>query len=158
MSDLAVAADDAHFANYQMRIGFAGFAPHIAMMALLTLGPKRYREWYVMGRAISAEKALEWGVVNEIVPKEKLEERALQWARAVAAHSTDGLMIGKTVTHVLYDLLGMHGSFTASNIAHPLFTNVKWREDEFNFLKVRSEKGAGEAFRLREEIWGKQGF
>ena len=158
MSDLAVAAEDARFANYQMRIGFAGFPPHIAMMSFLTLGPKRYREWYLTGRAITAQKALEWGVINEVVPREKLEKRTLQWARAVASHSADGLMIGKTVEHVLFDLLGMHGSFTASNLAHPLFTNTKWRDDEFNFLKVRSEKGAAEAFRLREEIWGKEGF
>lgn len=158
MSDLAVAAETARFANYQMRIGFAGFAPHIAMMSLLTLGPKRYREWYVTGREISAEKAMEWGVINEVVPDDELEERTLQWARAVASHSTDGLMIGKTVTHVLYDLLGMHGSFTASNLAHPLFTNVKWRDDEFNFLKVRVDEGTREAFRLREKIWSDQGF
>jgi len=158
MSDLALAAEDAQFANYQMRIGFAGFPPYIAMMAFLTLGPKRYREWYLTGRTISAEKALEWGVVNEVVPREKLEERTLQWAETIASHSTDGLMIGKTMTHILFDLLGMHGSFTASNIAHPLFTNVKWRDDEFNFLKVRSEEGASEAFRRREDIWGKYGF
>jgi enoyl-CoA hydratase len=87
-----------------------------------------------------------------------LEKRTLQWAKAVSAHSTDGLMIGKTMIHILYDLLGMHGAFTASNLAHPLFTNMKWRDDEFNFLKVRSEKGAREAFRLREEIWSKEGF
>jgi len=157
-SDLTVAADTAQIANLQMRIGFGGFQPATTMMSLLTLGPKRHREWLLTGRTISAKEALEWGLINEVVPEDELEERTLQWARAVAAHSTDGLMIGKVVTHMMYDLLGMHGSFTATQLAHPLFTNLKWRDDEFNFLKVRSEKGATEAFRLREEIWGKQGF
>ncbi len=157
-SDLTIAADNAHLANYQMRIGFAGFQPATTMITMLTIGPKRFREWLLTGRALTAQEALDWGVINDVVPEDKLEERTLQWARGVASHSTDGLMIGKTVAHMMYDLLGMHGSFTATNLAHPLFTNLKWRDDEFNFLKVRSEKGATEAFRLREDIWGKQGF
>jgi enoyl-CoA hydratase len=157
-SDLAVAADTAKIANRQMRIGFAGFQPATTMLSMLTLGLKRHREWLLTGRTITAEEAREWGLINEVVPEDQLDKRGMEWAQAVAAHSTDGLMVGKYVTHMMYDLLGMNGSLTATSIAHPLFTNLKWRDDEFNFLKVRSEKGSTEAFRLREKIWGDLGF
>lgn len=153
-SDLCLMADTAKIANYQMRIGFAGFQPQTSMMNVLTVGPKRYREWMLTGRALTAQEAKEWGLVNEVIPEADLEARTMEWARAIAAHSTDGLMIGKTVTHMIYDLLGMPGSLTVTNLAHPLFTNLKWREDEFNFLKVRSEQGTTEAFKQREKIWG----
>lgn len=157
-SDLTVAADNVKIANRQMRIGFGGFQPATTMLSILILGLKRYREWLLTGRTITAQEALNWGLVNELVPEEKLEERTMEWARAVAAHSTDGLMIGRMVTHMMLDLLGVHGSLTTTALAHPLFTNLKWRDDEFNFLKVRSTEGATEAFQKREKIWGDLGF
>ncbi|WP_228001756.1 enoyl-CoA hydratase/isomerase family protein [Nocardia australiensis] len=40
------------------------------------LGPNRYRYFLYMGNTITAEQALDWGVIGEIVPPEQLLERA----------------------------------------------------------------------------------
>jgi enoyl-CoA hydratase len=59
---------------------------------------------------------------------------------------------------MMFDLLGMPGQFTAGALAYPLFTNLKWEEEEFNFLKRRAELGISEAFAEREARWEQLGF
>ena len=42
-------------------------------------------------------------------------------------------------------------------MAHPVFTNLVWRDDEFNFMKERGERGGREALAelsRRYEAWG----
>jgi len=60
--------------------------------------------------------------------------------------------------HMMFDLLGMHGQFTAGALAYPLFTNLKWEDEEFNFLKRRGEVGTTKAFAEREARWAELGF
>ncbi len=82
----------------------------------------------------------------------------MRWAKAVALNPADSLMIAKTHLHMMFDLLGMNGQFTAGALAYPLFTNLKWEDEEFNFLKRRGEVGTTEAFAERERRWADLGF
>jgi enoyl-CoA hydratase len=54
--------------------------------------------------------------------------------------------------------MGMNGQFTAGALAYPLFTNLKWEDEEFNFLKRRGEVGTTAAFAEREARWAELGF
>ena len=153
--DLVIAAQNAKFGQYEQRIGFAGWEPYVHLIQMLLIGPRKYREWLLTGKALTADEAKEWGLINEVVPDDKLEEETLKWARTIALHSTDGLMVGKIVNQLCYDMLGVHNMCTATYLAHPLFTNLKWRDDELNFLKVRDKAGIRDAFRQREEMWEK---
>jgi enoyl-CoA hydratase/carnithine racemase len=47
------------------------------------LGPNRYRYFLYMGNRITAEQALDWGVIGEIVPQDKLLDRAWEIAEKV---------------------------------------------------------------------------
>lgn len=156
--DLAVASKSATFAHVEQRIGFGGFAPG-ALLTLLNIGPKRYRELLLTGRTFTAQEAQEWGLINAVVPDDKLESETLRWARAVALHNTDGLLISKYYQSLMYDIIGVGATHTAYYLAHPLFTNIKWREDELNFLKSRiTENSSSGAFQAREAAWGKFKF
>lgn len=153
-ADLCVAAESTKFSRAEQRIGFAGHDPFTGLLSLLHLGPKRQRELLLTGREISARTAMEWGLVNEVVPDDQLEDRVLTWARAVAAHSTDGLVIGKAFNSVVLEGLGMTQAWLASSLSHALFTNLVWRDDEWNFLKERNKKErTSEAFKDREARW-----
>ena len=156
--DLAIASENAVLSHVEQRIGFSGFAPGTGL-TLNTLGHKRYIEWLLTGRPLPASEAKEWGLVNSVVPDEKLEEETLRWARAVALNSADGLIIGKMHRCLAYEAMGAGTMHTSYYLAHPLFTNLKWRDDEQNFLKMRKTAGStGEAFKLREKAWAKYGF
>ena len=157
-AELLIASEDAYFAHPGMRIGFGGFEPALQLL-LLRMGPTRAREFLLTTRRISAQEGKEWGFVNSVVPKDKLEEETMRFAKAVAAHSTDGLMIGRIQMHMFWDLMGMRASMgSAACLAHPLFTNMVWRDDEVNFLKYRSEHGIKEAFDKVKSAWADLGF
>jgi enoyl-CoA hydratase/carnithine racemase len=52
------------------------------------MGPIRAHYFMLTGQALSAQRAYELGLVNEILPKGELLERAWYWARFIAARST----------------------------------------------------------------------
>ena len=157
--DIAIAGESAVFSQRQQRVGFSGLSMGWQYTQLFQLGYKRMREWQLTGRTIDAAQALDWGVINSVVPDDKLEEETLRWAKAVALNPADSLMIAKTHLHVMFDLLGMNGQFSAGALAYPLFTNLKWEDEEFNFLKRRTELGStSAAFAEREARWKELGF
>lgn len=155
MCDLVVAGESATFSQAEQRIGFAGITN---IMTVLHFGPKRTRELMLTGGTLSAQKAMDWGLVNSVVPDDKLEEEALRWAKMICLHSTDGLMTMKMLMESIYEALGVGAAHQSTMMAHTLFTNLAWRPDEMNFLKLRTQVGASEAFRQREARWGELGF
>ncbi len=155
--DMIVAGSGARFGEPESRIGFAGFSPAWPLLAL-KLGPNRARAMLLTGRLLSAEQLEQWGVVESVVPPEQLMDEALRYARAVAWHSTDNLMIGRRSMQLFYELLGLSAYDTWTSIAHPLFTNVVWREDEFNFMRERNKRGMSGTLKELRQQWSEMGF
>ena len=156
-ADLLVLADNAKLARRQSRIGFAGFETQLPM-TLLRLGLNRGMEALLTGRSISAQELKEWGVANSVVAPEALMDEALRYARAVAAHSTDNLMLGKRAYQQYLHGLGVSAFQNFATVAHPLFTNVVWREDELNFLRERDRVGGKAAMQNINQVWEELGF
>jgi 2-(1,2-epoxy-1,2-dihydrophenyl)acetyl-CoA isomerase len=59
------------------------------------LCPARVFEWMTSGRRLSAQEALDWGLVSEVVPDDRLAERAAEWAGELAAMPTRGVALSK---------------------------------------------------------------
>ena len=59
------------------------------------LGPARAFEWMTSGRRLSAQEALDWGLVSEVVSDDRLAERAAEWAGELAAMPTRGVGLSK---------------------------------------------------------------
>lgn len=156
-ADLLILADDAKLARRQSRIGFAGFDTQLPI-TLTRLGLNRGMEILLTGRTITAQELHEWGVANSVVPADQLEEEALRYARAVAAHSTDNLMLGKRALHQYLHGMGFGAYQNFATVAHPLFTNMVWRDDEINFLRERDRVGSKEAFNKLNKVWEDLGF
>jgi enoyl-CoA hydratase len=156
--DLIVAADDATFGRPQTRIGLAGFDMFLPVV-LLRLGINRGYEALITGRTITAQELREWGVLASLVPAPELESEALRYAHAVANHSTDGLMIGRKAMQMFWAMMGMAQWNAFCQVAHPLFTNLVWREDEANLFKERRRtQSAGEALKSVYRRWEDLGF
>lgn len=71
--DLAVAAEHAVFRQVGTRVGSVA-AGGATQWLPITIGDRRAREMLFLSEEIPAAKALEWGLVNQVVPKEKLDE------------------------------------------------------------------------------------
>jgi 2-(1,2-epoxy-1,2-dihydrophenyl)acetyl-CoA isomerase len=82
--DLRVASENARFI---VAFGGIGLAPDSAVSLLLpaVIGLGRAAEAAYFNQPIDAQQALEWGLVNKIVPQDKLMEEANAWATRLAA-------------------------------------------------------------------------
>jgi 2-(1,2-epoxy-1,2-dihydrophenyl)acetyl-CoA isomerase len=155
--DMIIAGQDAKFGEPESRIGFAGFSPAWALMAL-KLGPNRARAMLLTGRLATADQLEQWGVVETVVPPEQLMDEAMRYARMVAWHSTDNLMLGRRSMQMFYQLLGVEAYEKWTSIAHPLFTNMVWRDDEFNFMRERNKRGLSGTLKEMRQQWSEMGF
>jgi len=92
-SDLAFAAADARFATPGVNIGLFCSTPAVALSR--TLASKHALHMLLSGDLIDAENALRFGLVNEVVPPEKLVEVTGAFARKIASKSPLTFAIGK---------------------------------------------------------------
>lgn len=100
--DLAVAAEGARFATPGVRIGLFCTTPMIEVARVV--GPRRAMEMLLTGDPIDAATALDWGLVNRVVPAGDLDDATRALALRVAAASPLTLRIGKRAFH---DLAGL---------------------------------------------------
>jgi enoyl-CoA hydratase len=81
--DLRIAADHAHLALPEVKRGMGANFGSVVMPRLLPRAVA-FRMLYT-GEPLTAEEALRWGLLNEVVPREELAERAEALVRAVVA-------------------------------------------------------------------------
>jgi naphthoate synthase len=84
--DLTIAADNAIFGQTGPKVGSfdGGFG---ASFLARIVGQKKAREIWYLCRQYNATQALEMGLVNAVVPYEKLDEEGIQWAKEILQHS-----------------------------------------------------------------------
>jgi enoyl-CoA hydratase/carnithine racemase len=100
--DLAVAADDARFATPGVKIGLFCTTPMVALTR--AIGRKRAFRMLVTGDPIDAKTAVEWGLVNDVVPAGSLREETRKLAASIAQASPVTLAIGKQAFYSQIDL------------------------------------------------------
>ena len=86
MCDLTIAADNAIFGQTGPKVGSFDGGYGSSYLARM-VGQKKAREIWFLCRQYTAQQALEMGMVNTVVPLEKLEEETLQWSREMLKHS-----------------------------------------------------------------------
>ena len=92
--DLVVASEDAAFATPGVDIGLFCTTPAVALGRAVPL--KRAMEMLLTGQPISAAEALKSGLVNRVVPADRLNEETMALAEKVAAAPTSTVAIGKS--------------------------------------------------------------
>lgn len=100
--DLAVAEAGARFATPGVKIGLFCTTPMIPLVRVV--GRRRAMEMLLSGRFVSAEEALQFGLVNRVVPAEKLAEETRNWAMELAQASPFVLALGKKAFYSQVDL------------------------------------------------------
>jgi enoyl-CoA hydratase/carnithine racemase len=100
--DLAVAETGARFATPGVKIGIFCTTPMIPLLRVV--GRRRAMDMLLSGRFVSAEEALQFGLVNKVVPPEKLAEETRNWALELAQASPFVLSLGKQAFYSQVDL------------------------------------------------------
>ena len=101
-ADLAVASADAGFAAPG---GKGGWFCHTPMVAIArNVGRKRAAEMALSGDTIDARTALEWGLVNRVVPESQLDSATADLLERVTRGSAESKGIGKQALYAQIDL------------------------------------------------------
>jgi naphthoate synthase len=113
--DLTIAAENARFGQTGPRVGSFDAGLGSSYLARI-VGQKKAREIWFLCRQYDAKQALEMGLVNTVVPLERLEEETLQWCREMLALSPMALRFLKAAMNADCDgqmgLLDFGGSAT----------------------------------------------
>lgn len=100
-SDLAIAADGTRFATPGVKIGLFCSTPMVPVSR--AVGRKRAMQLLLTGEPIDATTALEWGLVNRVVPAEELEPAVLELVEAITRSSSYTVATGKRAFYAQVD-------------------------------------------------------
>jgi enoyl-CoA hydratase/carnithine racemase len=100
--DLAVAAERTRFATPGVKIGLFCSTPMVPVSR--AVGRKRALELLLTGEPIDAETALDWGLVNRVVPADRLDEAVAELVAAIARSSAATISLGKRAFYDQIDL------------------------------------------------------
>jgi naphthoate synthase len=92
--DLTIAADNARFGQTGPRVGSWDGGYGAGLLRDL-VGPKKAKEFWFLCRQYDAQQALDMGLVNTVVPLERLEEETVEWCREMLALSPFALRLAK---------------------------------------------------------------
>ena len=116
--DLSIAADNARFGQTGPRVGSfdGGFG---AALLAKTVGLRKAKEIWFLCRQYDAQQALDMGLVNTVVPLERLEEETVAWCREMLSLSPFALRLLKASFHAAED--GLAGIQQLAHDANLLF-------------------------------------
>jgi enoyl-CoA hydratase/carnithine racemase len=133
-ADLAVAADTARFATPGGKGGWFCITPMVAVQRALSR--KRALELLLTGDDIDAETALAWGLVNRVVPVERVLPEAKALARRASRGGTNAKALGK---RLFYETVGLDAD-AAYDRAIPAMAESALDPDAREWMRAFLEK------------------
>ncbi len=115
--DLIVASDDAFFSDPVVKMGIPGveYFAHPFVM-----GPRAAKEFLFTGERIPADRALQLGMVNHVVPRDRLEGETVALAGRIAQMPRFGLALAKKAVNQAEDIMGLRTSMDSAFGLHHL--------------------------------------
>ncbi len=141
--DLTIAADNARFGQTGPKVGSFDGGYGAGYLARI-IGQKKAREVWFLCRQYSAEQALDMGLVNTVVPLERLEQETVQWCHEILRHSPLALRCLKSALNA--DCDGQAGLQELAGNATLLFYMTEEAQEGRNaFLEKRRPDFASRA-------------
>ena len=137
--DLAVASEDAGFCTPGVQIGLFCSTPAVALSRAVST--KHAMEMLLTGTPISARTALEWGLVNRVVPPSQLQDTVMQLAQHIAKASSYTLAIGK------------QAFYRQLQVDRPVAYDMAQRTMVENLLAYDAQEGITAFLEKREPQW-----
>ncbi|NIM59441.1 MAG: enoyl-CoA hydratase/isomerase family protein [Candidatus Aminicenantes bacterium] len=136
--DISVASEEAKFGLSEVKIGLvpAAISPYV----FRRIGEGKAREYFLTGKRISAQKALEIGLVNEVVPHKELEKTVNEIANLLLSSGPEAIAACKELIHKVSEMsLDEVKEYTARMIAN-LRISEEGQEGMTSYLEKRKPK------------------
>ena len=137
--DLVIASNDATFSTPGVKIGLFCSTPMVPLSRVI--GPRRALDMLLSGRFVSAEEAKEFGLVNRVVPIDKLKQEVKTIALEMAEYSRFTVSFGKKS---FYDQIDLDVKQAYEYAVNAIVTNCL-HPDAKEGIKARLEK--------RKPVW-----
>lgn len=153
--DLSIMADDTYIGQIGTNVGSVACGGATQWLPIF-VGDRRAREILFLNERIQAAKALEWGLVNQVVPREKLDEACLEMATKLLNKFPECMRYTKTQTNHLKeqiwyatvgharDWLTLHFTDWEPNEGMQAFVE-KRPADYMGLRKIAAEGGSSES-------------
>jgi len=133
--DMTIAAENARFGQTGPRVGSFDAGYGVSMLARL-VGTKKAREIWYLCRQYDAREALQMGLVNKVVPLDRLEDEGVEWAREILAKSSTAIRFLKNA--FLADTDGATGlQVLAGDLTMLYYTTDEAKEGRNAFVEKR---------------------
>jgi enoyl-CoA hydratase/carnithine racemase len=139
--DLAVASEEARFATPGVKIGLFCSTPIVPVSR--AVGRKRALELLLTGEPIDARTALEWGLVNRVVPVTELDAAVAELVERVAASSPFVVALGKEAFYAQVELDEPRAYELTKNVMATNASAADAQEGFCAFLEKRSPTWTG---------------
>ena len=139
MCDLAVASADSRFALPGVNIGLFCSTPAVGVAR--NIGRKRAMEMLLTGEMIDASTALQWGLVNRVVPAAQLDAEVARLVTVIKSKSAPVIAMGKKNFYQQIEM-GLSGAYSVSGQA--MACNMGFED---------TAEGIGAFLGRREPIW-----
>jgi enoyl-CoA hydratase/carnithine racemase len=133
--DLAVASDAARFTTPGVTWGFFCSTPGVAVGR--NISRKRAMEMLLTGDMVDAQRALEWGLVNRVVPAAELQSATLELAKKLAEKPPAQVAAGKRAFYQQMDLGAGAAYELASGVISASFAHDEGRSGMDAFIEKR---------------------
>jgi enoyl-CoA hydratase len=130
--DIIIASENAQFGQPEINVGVIPGAGGTQVLPRL-VGEKKAKEMVFTGGFISAQEALSWGLINKVVPADKLKDAVLEMSKAMMRHSPIILKLCKLAINKSLDV--------------PLTVGLDYERDLFAMcFGTEDQKEASKAF------------
>lgn len=141
--DYRVAASSATFKQAYTGVGLSGDGGWMLLVPML-IGFARATEMILFDPLIDARKALEWGLVNEVVEKEQLMDMSRAIAGRLASGATKAFGLAKAnLNHAMMGVLDSQLQFEAEGMVKASMTTTDYLEGIRAFLERRKPEFIG---------------
>lgn len=138
--DLRIAAENARFGIPIIRLGNCLSMKNYGRLTAL-LGPARVKEMIYTARHVDAAEALAWGLVNQVVPTEALDDQVREIAEAIALAPPLTLRVSKeAVRRVVHRLLA---DDPGHDLVKTCYNSADFQEGVAAFLDKRTPQWTG---------------
>jgi enoyl-CoA hydratase len=144
--DLAVAADDAYFGYVDVRFG----SGVVSMFLPWVVGVRAAKELLFTGEdRVPADEALRLGLVNRVVPRERLDEATMELAEQIAKNEPFVVQTTKRAANRVWDVAGFRAAMAANTELDVMIetANLPARDE---FRRITQEQGLKAAIAWRD--------
>jgi enoyl-CoA hydratase len=139
MCDIIYAGEKAKFGQPEIAIGTI---PGSGGTQRLTkaVGKSKAMEIVLTGKPISAQEALEFGLVSKVVPAEQLVDKAIELAETISTHSPIIVQMAKEAVNASFEMTLAEGIHFEKRLFHQSFSTYDRREGMTAFIEKRPPK------------------